>query len=201
MNLLRACMLITRLFRPNKEHRGGYPFKMNTNKALLIIDVQASMFDESDPVYEGQQLLARLQKLISSARTSGVQLVYVQHNEGPGQPLEPGTPGWEIHPAIAPEEGDIVVQKRKPDAFQETDLQQRLAEQGIKELILAGIQTEVCVDTTCRRAFSLGYDVKLVKDAHSTWNTSELTAAQVINHHNQTLRWFARMVSSEDAVF
>lgn len=59
----------------------------------------------------------------------------------------------------------------------------------------------MCIDTTCRRAFSLGYKVTLVSDAHSTWNSQVITAQQIINHHNSVLRWFADVYSSRDIKF
>jgi nicotinamidase-related amidase len=88
----------------------------------------------------------------------------------------------------------VVVQKHHPDAFQDTNLRRELESKSIERLIITGIQTEYCVDTTCRRAYSLGYDVTLVKDAHSTWSTDHLTAPQIIAHHNAVLGgWFAEL--------
>jgi nicotinamidase-related amidase len=80
-----------------------------------------------------------------------------------------------------------VIHKSTPDAFHETPLQHELAARRIKHLVVAGLQTEYCIDTTCRRAFSLGYHITLVEDAHSTWDSLPLTAQQIINHHNHVL--------------
>jgi nicotinamidase-related amidase len=69
-------------------------------------------------------------------------------------------------------------------------------------LVVAGIQTEYCVDTTCRRAYSLGYDVTLVQDGHSTWDTPDLCAPQIIAHHNRTLGgWFVTPQAAEAIAF
>ncbi|MGE5592059.1 MAG: isochorismatase family protein [Bacillota bacterium] len=97
--------------------------------ALLVIDVQVGMFDPSDPVYEGEALLGVISGLIDKARAAGAPVVYVQHDssaEGPGERLNHGTPGWEIHPAIAPHAGDVVLEKTTPDSFYKTSLQQEL---------------------------------------------------------------------------
>ena len=59
----------------------------------------------------------------------------------------------------------------------------------------------MCVDTTCRRDFSMGYKVTLISDVHSTWNSNELSAQQIINHHNGVLRWFANVYPYEEVVF
>ena len=171
------------------------------NKALVIIDVQNGMFLEGEEVFNGDKLLKGIKSLITQARSAKIPVVYIQHNETAGYPLERGTYGWEIHPKICPEEGDLIIQKTTPDSFLKTRLDQELKEKGIENLFLVGIQSEVCVDTTCRSAFSKGYKVTLVSDLHSTWPNEELTAQQIINHHNETLRWFADVQSSNEIRF
>lgn len=79
-------------------------------------------------------------------------------------------------------------------------MQETLDSNGINELLITGIQSEVCVDTTCRRAFSEGYKVTLLSDVHSTWKTNHLPADQIINHHNHVLKWFAEVIDSEKAI-
>jgi nicotinamidase-related amidase len=162
---------------------------MQSATALLIIDVQLGMFVSPlvPPVDQGDVLLDTLGTLIHRAREAGVPVVYIQHCGGSGHPLEQGTPQCQVHPAIQPREGEPVVRKRYCDSFRETELHELLQSRGIKQLVVAGIQTELCVDTACRRAFSLGYQVTLVEDAHSTWPNKVLSARQIIAHHNLTL--------------
>ncbi|GAA3406243.1 cysteine hydrolase family protein [Paenibacillus hodogayensis] len=174
---------------------------MDNNVALLVIDVQVGMFPESDPVHNADGLIENIKTLIEKSRFAGTPIIYVQHNDGPGELLEPGAPEWEFHPAIRPNEGDAVIQKTTPDSFHETHLQSELLNRGIKKLILTGIQTELCIDTTCRRARSLGYDVVLAKDAHSTWKRGELSAENIIEHHNSLLCWFADVKESSRIQF
>jgi nicotinamidase-related amidase len=175
---------------------------MGKHTALLVIDVQVCNFEESAPVHEGDALLSKISNRIGRARAAGAPVFYVQHCGPDGAIDEPGTPGWEIHPAVAPVAGDVVVQKRHPDSFQDTSLQQELASRDIERLVITGIQTGYCVDTTCRRAYSLGYDVTLVRDAHSTWDTDHLTAAQIIAHHNDVLGgWFAELREASEVEF
>jgi nicotinamidase-related amidase len=175
---------------------------VSNHTALLVIDVQVGNFGESAPVYGGSDLLLKIGSLIARARAAEVPVVYIQHCGPEGAIDQPGTPGWEIHPAIAPIEGDAVIQKRHPDAFQDTGLQRELESRGIERLVITGIQTEYCVDTTCRRAYSLGYSVILVKDAHSTWDTDHLTAPQIIAHHNNVLGgWFVELKEAGEIEF
>jgi len=78
---------------------------------LLIIDMQVGNFSEPDPIYKGNELLAKVKSLIARARSAQIPIVYVQNNGGSGDPDEYDTPGWKFHPSIAPVEGDVVVQK------------------------------------------------------------------------------------------
>lgn len=163
--------------------------------ALLIIDTQLGMFDPGFPVDHGSELLIVIRNLIDKARQAGVPVIYIQHDaRDVHDPLHPDNPGWVIHPDIAPQPGESVIRKIHPDAFQDTTLKVELDRLGVKNLVVAGIQTEFCVDTTCRRAYSLGYAVTLVQDGHSTWDTEILKAAQIIAHHNQNLGgWFVNL--------
>ncbi|WP_078379319.1 cysteine hydrolase family protein [Sutcliffiella halmapala] len=169
--------------------------------ALLIIDVQKAMFNEENPVFNGEKLIMNLQQLVMSARKENIPIFYIQHNEPIGEELEPGSEAWEVHPGVFPTLTDKFIQKTTPDSFLKTDLNEELQKQNIGHLILAGIQSDLCVDTTCRKAFSLGYDVTLVTDAHSTWESTELSAQQIINHHNQVLRWFAKTKETKGIIF
>lgn len=170
--------------------------------ALLVIDMQVGNFSPPDPVHEGTKLLSKTKKLIARARCSKALIIYVQNNGSDGDPDAHGSPGWEIHPSITPIEGDLVIQKHTPDSFHETNLSTELEAKGIIKLIIVGLQTEYCIDTTCRRAFALGYDVVLVEDSHSTWDSSYFTAEQIITHHNRVLGgWFATLAKERDIGF
>ena len=171
--------------------------------ALVIIDVQLGMFDASEepPVPGGERLLENIRSLIDEAREVGDSAIYVHYCEA-GVTLEEGTEGWKIHPSIAPLDGDLVVKKRTPDSFLDTVLREELGSRNIEDLVLTGLQTECCIDTTCRRAFSLGYDVTLVKDAHGTWDKDDISAARIIAHHNEVLgSWFATAMNADDIWF
>lgn len=168
-----------------------------TRSGLLVIDLQVGMFngERLAPIHSGERLLSHTQTALGWARRSGTRVIYVRHGGPSGHLLERGTPNWHIHPGIASQDGEVVIDKRTPDAFHETSLMQLLTMEGISRLILMGAQTEVCVDTTCRRAFSLGFEVALVSDGHSTWDNDTLAADQIIKHTNETLAgWFVNLV-------
>jgi nicotinamidase-related amidase len=167
-----------------EEHRPS-----QTRTALLIVDAQVGLVElMPDEVQKG--VLPRIKALLAKARASGIPVIHIQHDGQKGHPLETDTKAWEIHPSLKPANGELVIRKLASDSFFGTTLQKELEKRGITHLIVAGGMTEYCVDTTCRRATSLGYDVTLAGDAHLTRDNRVLTAANVIAHHNFVLDGF-----------
>jgi nicotinamidase-related amidase len=162
---------------------------MSKDRALLVIDVQVGII-EGFHAYRGREVLDQIKKLLPKARASNTPIIYIQHDGEKGHPLEAGTAGWKIHPDIKPHEADLIIRKRASDSFFDTTLQQELESRRIKRLVITGCMTEYCVDTTSRRAVSMGYDVTLVGDAHTTIDNRLLTAEQIIAHHNALLDGF-----------
>ncbi|MBI2255136.1 MAG: cysteine hydrolase [Proteobacteria bacterium] len=165
--------------------------------ALLIIDVQkAILAGASTP--ERQFVLDhaldvvvdRLHDLQVKARQSGVPVVVVQHDDQGDHRLAKGRPGWELRPEIAPLPGETLVHKTACDSFYETNLQDELKKRGITHLVVGGCMTQYCVDTTTRRAVTMGYDVTLIGDGHMTGDRGALTYDQIIAHHNTLLDGF-----------
>jgi nicotinamidase-related amidase len=155
--------------------------------ALIVIDVQQGMFTHTEQPSDGEKVLMRINGLVSRARKASIPVIFVQHDGGSGHPLEKPLEGWKVHPGTGYLDGDRVVEKRNCDAFQSTDLHAVLSKMGVSVIILAGMMTEFCVDTTCRRAFSEGYKVTLVEDAHTTFSKPGMAAEQIRGHHNEIL--------------
>lgn len=154
--------------------------------ALLIIDAQVGLMSDADP--DDRPVLERIAALAEQARAASTPVVYMQHDgDSPKHPLYPEALGWSISPLVTPQPGEPVLRKRASDAFYETPLQRELDARGVRRLVVTGAMTEFCVDTTCRRAASLGYDVTLVADAHATGDSAGLTAEQKIAYHNAIL--------------
>ena len=153
--------------------------------ALLVIDVQVALI--TGPAYCGPEILANIADLLTRAHTTDTPVIYIQHDGDPNGRMAPGTPGWAIHPTVAPQPGEPILRKRASDSFYQTNLQAELEARQIQHLVITGCRTEMCVDTTCRVAISRGFDVTLVTDAHSTTDNDVLTAQQIVAHHNTTL--------------
>jgi Amidases related to nicotinamidase len=149
--------------------------------ALLIIDMQSALLSDA---YDVEACLGRVANLAERARSSGVPVIYLR------QRLDAVPAGLiDVHPAVAPRSGDVVLDKDSADSFLDTTLGDLLNEWAVRRLIVTGFATEYCVDSTCRGSLSRGYDLTLVSDGHTTPERScgaVPTAAQVIAHHNAT---------------
>lgn len=151
-----------------------------------MIDVQHGLIDGFEDDWD--EALPVIGRLARQARDAEAPVVLVQHC-GPTaeHPLHPSHPGWALHPIVGSSPGDLRVEKRWSDAFCETRLDAMCRQAEVSRLVLVGAQSEYCVDATARRAASLGYDIGLVSDAHTTSSNGLLSRRQIIDHHNQTL--------------
>ncbi len=154
--------------------------------AVLVIDVQQGLCEGENSAFECSAVISRINTVTAWARTAGAPVVFVQH-ESSGHYLPHGSRQWQLADGLEVEPADLRVRKTTPDAFLRSTLQQVLRDHGVDELVVCGMHTEFCVDTTTRRALALGYPVVLVSDAHTTEGHAHLSAAQIIRHHNHTL--------------
>jgi len=157
--------------------------------ALLVIDVQVGIIDHF-PSFNKDRVLANINDLLTRARASRVPVIYLRHDGGKGDSLEAHTPGWPIHQRVAPADGEPIVDKQSCSSFYNTPLQTMLLEAGISHLVVTGCMTEYCIDTACRHATTLGFDVTLAGDGHTTVDNDLLKAEQIIAHHNRALNGF-----------
>jgi nicotinamidase-related amidase len=139
--------------------------------ALVIIDIQNDYFPGGALELAGSEAAAQnAALLLAAARAHGTPVVHIQHiSTYPGATFFlPDTPGAEINPAVAPLPGEQVIVKHYPNAFRETELLNYLRGQGINTLVIAGMMTHMCVDTTVRAAADLGFSCNLASDACAT---------------------------------
>ena len=140
-------------------------------QALLIIDIQNDYFPGGRMELAGaEQAAENARKVLDYFRANKLPLVHIQHIAL--QPTAtfflPDTQGAEMHPLVAPVAGEIVFQKHYPSAFRETPLLEHLKAQGVTELVVVGMMTHMCVDTTVRAAFDLGFKCTVIHDACAT---------------------------------
>jgi nicotinamidase-related amidase len=149
--------------------------------AVLIIDVQNGVVEEA---YERDAVVANVGTLVEKARAEKVPVVWVQHSDD-GLVLE--SEEWQIVPELSPAGTEPRVRKSYGDSFEDTNLEEVLAELRVGRLIVAGAQTDECIRSTLHGAITRGYDATLVSDAHTTEDQSEWGAPTpdlVIAHTN-----------------
>lgn len=140
-------------------------------KALLLIDIQKDYFPGGRmELYGSETAGARAGALLTAWREKGLPVFHVQHlAAGAGATFFlPGTEGAEFYEEVLPLPGESVIQKHYPSAFRETDLCAKLKERGVNQLVITGMMTHMCVDTTVRAAFDLGFDCTLAHDGCAT---------------------------------
>ena len=136
-------------------------------RALVIVDIQNDYFPGgAHPLHEPLAAAAAAATLLEHFRSGGDDVIHIQHVwEGPDAPfMRPDTPGVEIHEAVRPLAGELVIRKDAPNAFLRTPLERELRERGANELVVCGMMTSMCVDATVRAAADLGFEVTLAHD-------------------------------------
>lgn len=138
---------------------------------LIIIDVQNDYFKGGRMELVGMEVAAgNSQLLLERFRASNMPIFHIQHlsvQEG-ATFFIPNTDGCEIHDTVRPEDGESLVQKHYPSSFRDTTLNALLKKSEITDLVLCGAMSHMCVDTTVRAAFDLGYRCTVISDACAT---------------------------------
>ena len=184
--------------------------ELSENTALIVIDVQKGFEDPFWGRRDNPAAEANIVALIRAWRSAGRPIVLVRHDSRPGSPLAPESPGNELKDAVVAAfdgaDPDLFVAKNVNSAFYgRPDLDGWLRERGIRQIVIAGIQTNMCNETTARMGGNLGYDVLYPIDAMHTFDAvgpdgetvtaEELTRATAASlHHGR----FARVVRTAD---
>jgi len=143
--------------------------------ALLIVDIQNDYFPGGTmELVSSTEAAAQAGRLLAAFRDKGLPVVHIQHIAAyPGATFFlPGTKGAEIHEAVRPRDGEPVFQKHYPNAFRETPLLEHLRANEVSRLVIVGMMTHMCVDTTVRAAADLGLTCVLAHDACATLDLS-----------------------------
>ena len=136
--------------------------------ALVMIDLQNTYREGVMKLADVEPAIIEAQKLLSRARAAGIPIFHVQHDAGAGSPYDLSDRIGAISDEVAPGDGEPVIVKTYPNAFIGTDLEQKLAAAGVKDMILAGFMTHMCINSTARGAFNLGYRPTIVAAATAT---------------------------------
>jgi nicotinamidase-related amidase len=174
--------------------------------ALLLIDIQNDYFPGGAMELVGSpEAGRRAAMLLGAFRRKGLPIVHVQHvSTRPGATFFlPDTRGVEFHEAVAPLPGETVIRKHFPNSFRDTPLAASLRERQVGTLVVAGMMTHMCVDTSVRAAFDLGFACRLAHDACATrplaFGGATIPAADVHNAFMASLDGlFAKVLSADE---
>ncbi|MDF2822077.1 MAG: amidase [Clostridiales bacterium] len=152
------------------------------NISLLVVDVQNALIKEHP--YNEQRVIDNIKKLILMARDNKIEVIYVRHDGGEGDELEQGTDGWNIYKDIAPNMSELIFEKQYNSAFLKTGLREYFDDKEIDTIILMGLQTEYCIDATCKSAFENGYKIIIPEETNTTFDNEYLSGEKLYEFYN-----------------
>ncbi len=166
---------------------------------LLVIDMQKALVD--DELYAFDTFMDRTVRLIGAARERGVEVIYMQHDAGPGSGLSAGDEGFEIADEVRPAPGEKVFVKTINSCFGNADFRAYMEQQEDKRLMIVGLQTNYCIDATVKSAFERGYEVIIPEGTNSTFDNDYMTGETAVKYYNEDV-WdnVADVVTFDEAV-
>ncbi|WP_300685453.1 cysteine hydrolase family protein [Chryseobacterium sp.] len=165
-NILAVLLTSISLLSINAQQKG----KME-NTALLIIDVQNDYFPGGKMELHGAEKAGQnTKRILEYFRKNNLPVIHIMHvstNEGATFFL-PDTSGVKISALVSPQKDEKIITKHFPNSFRETDLLEYLYSKNVKNLVIAGMMTDVCVESTTRAAFDYGFSNTIIGDATAT---------------------------------
>lgn len=157
---------------------------------LLVVDVQVNVMKDA---WESARIIKNLARAVARARGKAVPVIWVQHSD---RDLQHGSPGWQWVPELIPAEGEPVIDKHFNSSFEQTTLEDELARFDASHITLAGAASNWCIRATAHGALDRGYDLTLIKDAHTTEtmvldNGTRIEAARVVDELNIAMSWLS----------
>ena len=177
------------------------------NKAiLLVVDVQVGVMRT---VWDAPRIIKNIGIAVEKSRRQDIPVIWVQHSDNE---LVYGSSDWQLVPELSPAEGEMQINKQFNSSFEQTPLEEMLARFAATHIVLVGAATNWCIRATAYGALDRGYDLTLIKDAHTTEtieleNGIRIEAANIIQELNIAITWLSypdrtnNTVSAEDIDF
>lgn len=151
---------------------------------LLVIDTQKGITDSR--LYGFEALRSNIKTLIAQARESGVEVIYVRHDDGPGTGFSVGDDEFQIFEEFAPRPGERIFDKMVNSALHPSvGLSKYLADKGEKRVMVVGLQTDFCIDSTIKSGFDLGWEMLVPENANSTFDNAYLKRDVAYHYFNE----------------
>ncbi|MEL7001823.1 MAG: isochorismatase family protein [Bacteroidota bacterium] len=157
---------------------------MEGRQGLLVIDMQKGSFTATTPRYDTEGVVRRINELAAIVRQRELPVFYIQHDGTGTGDFEKNARDWEILDELIVREEDILIDKYANDCFYRSNLQAKLSEAAIDELVITGCATDFCVESTIQSALSKDYTITVVEDGHTTADRPHMNTRQVIEHYN-----------------
>ncbi len=168
---------------------------------LLVVDTQKGCFNEN--LYLFETIKKNIKQLISLARENNVEVVYVQHDDGPGTDLDKSADNYEIYEEFAPRDGEKRFEKNVNSAFHPmTGLTEYLHSKGEKDIIAIGVSTDYCMDATVKSGFEKGFNIIIPEYTNSTYDNPYFDKEAAYHYFNDFMwnKRYAKVISFEQAV-
>lgn len=157
---------------------------------LLVVDVQVGVMRTA---WDAPRIIKNIVVAVEKARSQGIPVIWVQQSD---EELVYGSPDWQLVPELSPTEGEIRIYKQFNSSFEQTSLEETLTRLGATHIVLAGAATNWCIRATAYGALDRGYDLTLIKDAHTTETIeledgTKIEAANIILELNIAMKWLS----------
>ncbi|SEM61234.1 Nicotinamidase-related amidase [Butyrivibrio sp. ob235] len=167
---------------------------------LIVIDIQKGITDER--LYNFDGFIKNVTSIIDAARKNDVEVIYVQHDDGPGTGFSVGDEDFEIADQVAPRENEKIFIKTVNSCFGNAELADYLSDSGVKVLMIVGLQTNFCIDASVKSAFERGYRVIIPEGTNSTFNNDYMDSETTYKYYNEMM-WperFASCIPVDEAI-
>ncbi|NMF03635.1 cysteine hydrolase family protein [Clostridium beijerinckii] len=167
---------------------------------LLVVDTQKLITNEK--LYNFNAFVSNVEKIISEARKNDIEIIYIRHDDGPGSELTKGTDGFEVYEKFQPINDEKIFDKKVNSAFKETGLLEYLMGKDEKDIIIVGIQTDLCVDATIKCGFEHGFNMIVPAYANTTVDNKFMSGEQTYEYYNEFI-WngrYAEYISMDETI-
>ena len=167
---------------------------------LLVVDTQKGCFNEN--LYLFETVKKNIKQLITLARENNVEVVYVQHDDGPGTDLDKSADNYEIYEEFAPRDGEKRFEKNVNSAFHPmTGLTEYLQSKGEKDIMAIGVSTDYCMDATVKSGFERGFNIIIPEYTNSTYDNPYFDKEAAYHYFNDFMwnKRYAKVISFEQA--
>lgn len=167
---------------------------------LLVIDTQKLITNEALSHFDLFRL--NVKNLIDAARSHGIEVIYIRHDDGKGKALTKGTEGYEIYEEFRPLPEEKVYDKTINSVFRDTGLTEYLKETGEEDVIITGLQTDYCIDASVKCAFEHGFHVFVPAFANTTTDNAYMSGEKSYRYYNEFM-WrgrYAECIAVDDMI-